>query len=236
MEETIISVKNLTKFYHNNMALNDVSLDLYKGKVIGLLGPNGCGKTTFIKIIANLLSNYNGEVLIDGKKPGVYSKNIISYLPDRNYINENWTANYAIEYFSDFYSDFNKAKALKLFRMLKIDTNKRFKELSKGNKDKFQLILVLSRDAQIYLFDEPIAGVDPAAREMIFDLILNNYNKGATVLISTHLIYDVEKILDYAIFLKDGEVIRYDTVKEITKDGKTLEEVFKEDFRWLANY
>lgn len=234
MSEVLVRINNLTKYYSSTRALNSVYLELYKGKVIGLLGPNGCGKTTFIKILANLLNNYTGDVLIDGQKPGIHTKNIISYLPDRNYINDNWTGHYAISFFKDFYSDFNREKAVDLFNLLDIDLNTKFKNLSKGNKDKFQLILVLSRDAKLYLFDEPIAGVDPAARELIFDLILNHYNKEATVIISTHLIYDVEKILDYAIFIKKGKIIRYSPVSEIVHDGKTLEEVFKEDFRWSA--
>lgn len=237
MNEPLVKVNGLVKFYNTTPALRGINLELYKGKIIGLLGPNGCGKTTFIKILSNLLCNYQGNVLIDGVNPGEYTKSIISYLPDRNYLSDNWTGEYAIKYFSDFYLDFDQEKARMLFRLLNLDLNTRFKFFSKGNKEKMQLILVLSRNAKLYLFDEPIAGVDPAARDLIFDLILKNYNQDATIIISTHLVYDVEKILDYAIFMKNGEIIRYDTVDNLTQSGSTtLEAIFKEDFKCYQNY
>ncbi len=237
MNEELVKVRGLIKFYNTIPALKGINLDLPKGKIIGLLGPNGCGKTTFLKILSNLLNNYQGEVLINGQKPGEYTKSIISYLPDRNYLSDNWTGKYAIQYFSDFYPDFDPQKAVHLFKLLKLDLNTRFKFFSKGNKEKMQLILVLSRNAKLYLFDEPIAGVDPAARDLIFDLILKNYNKDATVIISTHLVYDVEKILDYAIFMSYGEILRYDTIENlVSTNNKTLEELFKEDFKCFQSY
>ena len=171
----LIKINNLTKLYSNTVALSNVNLELPKGKIIGLLGPNGSGKTTLIKIITNLLSQYQGEVYIDGQKPGVYTKSIISYLPDVNYLDEKWNGNQAIDFFKDFYQDFDENKARSLLNKLEIPVNKRFKELSKGTKEKLQLILVLSRNAKLYIFDEPIAGVDPATRDLIFDLILENY-------------------------------------------------------------
>ena len=183
--------------------------------------------------MANLLTQYQGSILINGHKPGLESKKVISYLPDRNYLSESWNAYEAISFFKDFYDDFNDAKALDLLTKLQIDPAMKFKSMSKGTKEKLQLILVLSREAKVYLFDEPIAGVDPAARDLIFELILENYNKQATVIISTHLIYDVEKILDDVIFIKNGEIIRYGNVSNIVRSHqKSIEELFKEDFKW----
>lgn len=231
--EVMISVKSLYKSYGSTLALKNVNLDLYKGRIIGLLGPNGCGKTTFIKLLANLLTQYQGEILIDGHKPGLETKKIISYLPDRNYLSDSWTANQAIDFFKDFYDDFNEEQARELINKLRIDPMMKFKSMSKGTKEKLQLILVLSRKARIYLFDEPIAGVDPAARDLIFELILQNYNKEATVIISTHLIYDVERILDDVIFIRQGEIILYGNVKNIVEiHQKSVEEIFKEEFKW----
>jgi ABC-2 type transport system ATP-binding protein len=233
-EDVIVHIEGLSKSYGSKLALNNLSLDLYRGKIVGLLGPNGCGKTTLLKLLANLLTQYDGTILINGFKPGPETKSMISYLPDRNYLSETWTAEDAITFFKDFYNDFDEKRARFLITKLSIDLNAKFKTLSKGTKEKLQLILVLSRKAQLYLFDEPIAGVDPASRDLIFDLILENYNKDATVIISTHLIYDVEKILDYAIFIKNGQVLRYGDVKQIVaQTNKSLEELFKEDFKWF---
>jgi ABC-2 type transport system ATP-binding protein len=234
--DIMISVKGLSKYYGTTQALRNVNLDIYRGRIVGLLGPNGCGKTTLIKLLANLLTQYEGSILIDGKTPGVETKKIISYLPDRNYLSDSWNANQAITFFKDFYDDFDENKARELINQLGINPAMKFKSMSKGTKEKLQLILVLSRKALIYLFDEPIAGVDPAARELIFNLILQNYNKEATVIISTHLIYDVEQILDDVIFINRGEIVRYGNVKEITETTqKSIEDLFKEEFRWHAN-
>jgi ABC-2 type transport system ATP-binding protein len=230
--EGFIHLKNLSKSYGTFLALDNINLDIVKGKVVGLLGPNGCGKTTLIKLLANLLTNYEGEILIDGHVPGVQTKKIISYLPDRNYLSNSWNANNAINFFEDFYDDFDRERALMLIRKLNIPLDSKFKSLSKGTKEKLQLILVLSRRADLYLFDEPIAGVDPAARDYIFELILENYNDEATIIITTHLVHDVEKILDQAIFLNYGRVTRFGDVDKIVgNSGKTLEDIFKEDFR-----
>lgn len=232
LDTKFIQLKGLSKSYGPTLAINNISIDIMKGKIVGLLGPNGCGKTTLLKLIANLLSNYTGEILINGYKPGIETKQMISYLPDRNYLTDSWTAITAVEYFSDFYLDFDKEKAIRLIEKLNIPLERKFKAMSKGTKEKLQLILVLSRNAQLYLFDEPIAGVDPAARDAIFDLILENYNREATILITTHLVHDVERILDYAIFLNNGQITRFGEVKAlISNTGKTLEELFKEDFR-----
>ncbi len=228
----LIKINNLTKLYSNTVALSNVNLELPKGKIIGLLGPNGSGKTTLIKIITNLLSQYQGEVYIDGQKPGVYTKSIISYLPDVNYLDEKWNGNQAIDFFKDFYQDFDENKARSLLNKLEIPVNKRFKELSKGTKEKLQLILVLSRNAKLYIFDEPIAGVDPATRDLIFDLILENYNKEASIIISTHLIAEVERILDEIVFLKKGQVVLSGNAEEIRKENnKSIDELFREIFK-----
>ena len=228
----LIKINNLTKLYSNTVALSNVNLELPKGKIIGLLGPNGSGKTTLIKIITNLLSQYQGEVYIDGQKPGVYTKSIISYLPDVNYLDEKWNGNQAIDFFKDFYQDFDENKARSLLNKLEIPVNKRFKELSKGTKEKLQLILVLSRNAKLYIFDEPIAGVDPATRDLIFDLILEDYNKEASIIISTHLIAEVERILDEIVFLKNGQVVLSGNAEEIRKENnKSIDELFREIFK-----
>lgn len=228
MEKNIVVVRNLTKKYGGFPALKNISVNIPAGKIIGLLGPNGSGKTTFIKLLANLLMNYEGEILIDGNKPGSESKKIISYLPDCNYLSNKWNAEDAIQYFKDFYDDFNDKQARHLIYKLHINPKTKFKYLSKGTKEKLQLILVLSRKAKLYLFDEPIAGVDPAARDLIFQLILDNYNKEASIILSTHLIQDAENILDYALFLKEGYVLAFDEAEKIRSErGKTLNEYFK---------
>lgn len=231
--EFIINTRNLTKNFGNTTALNNVSVDIPKGKIIGLLGPNGSGKTTLIKIITGLLMKYEGTVLIDGNMPGPLSKSKVAYLPDCNFLEEAWTVNDAIVYFKDFFADFDESKALNLFAKLGIITSSKIKNLSKGNKEKVHLILILSRNADLYIFDEPIAGVDPAARDLIFQLILENYNKNGSVIMSTHLISDAEPILDYALFLKEGSLALFDTVENIKNtNNKTLDELFREMYRY----
>ena len=235
MNESIISVKSLTKKYGNFIALNNITLDFPKGKIIGLLGPNGSGKTTLIKVITSLLNKYNGEVLVDGKKIGIETKKIVSYLPDRNVLPSKMKINEIIDYFSDFINDFDSDKARKLLISLQIDLNRKFCELSKGMKEKVQLALVLSRNAKVYIFDEPIAGVDPAARDVIFELILNSKKEDATIIICTHLISEVETILDYAVFLKNGVVtLRNDVDKIRETSGKSLNEIFKEVYHYAS--
>mgnify|MGYP001354418593 CR=1 FL=1 len=229
---TIVRVENLTKKYGTTVALNNISFDLYQGRIVGLLGPNGCGKTTLIKLLVNLLNNYQGKITINNYAPGPQTKALISYLPDRNFLPDNWSSKMAIDFFSDFFKDFEKNKAYKLLDKLAIHPLMPFKEMSKGTKEKLQLILVLSRKALLYLFDEPIAGVDPAARDLIFELILENYYKEATVIISTHLVYDVERILDDVIFLNKGIISRFGDVNTIRENtNKSIELLFKEDFR-----
>lgn len=232
MADSLICCRNLTKAYGHRVALQGVDLELGRGRIVGLLGPNGSGKTTLIKIFCGLLQPTLGEVTIDGQAPGVYTKSIISYLPDRMYFADWMKAKDLTNFFADFYPDFDRAKAEDMCRSLKIEPEHRIKSMSKGTKEKLQLALVMSRKAQLYLLDEPIAGVDPAARDYIMNTILTNYNENGTVLISTHLIGDVERVLDEAIFLQMGHVVRHDSVDAIReKEGKSVDALFREIFR-----
>lgn len=232
MSEFILNCNNLSKTYDFENALNNVNLSIKSGKIIGLLGPNGSGKTTFIKLLNGLIKPTEGEIFIDGKKPGVETKKIVAYLPDKNYLDNSKTVNAILQLFSDFYIDFDITKAQNMLKDLQIDPTRRFKLLSKGMKEKVQLILVMCRNAKLYLLDEPIAGVDPVAREYILDTIIKNYNKNATVIISTHLIADVEKVLDEAIFISNGEILLYENVETIRNNyNKTVDEYFREVFK-----
>jgi len=230
----LVECRGLTKNFSGKKALDTVELQIGRGKVIGLLGPNGSGKTTLIKILNGLLEPTFGEVLIDGEHPGVYTKSIVSYLPDKTYF-ANWmTVKDIFDMFSDFYSDFNRIKAEQMCASMGIMLGDRIKTMSKGTKEKVQLILVMSRQAQLYLLDEPIAGVDPAARDYILSTIINNYNEQGTVVISTHLISDIERILDEVIFLRNGQMVRHESVDDIKeKEGKSIDDVFKDTFRMV---
>lgn len=200
----LIEIKNLFKEYNEILALNNVTLSIPKGKIVGLLGPNGSGKTTLIKLMNKLLVPSGGEIMIDGMNPGIETKEIVSYLPDKSYLNEWMRVDELMDFFEDFYKDFNKKKAYKMLESLKINPTDKLKTMSKGTKEKVQLILVMSREARVYLLDEPIGGVDPASRDYILNTIINNYSQDSTVIISTHLISDIEKVLDEVIFLKNG--------------------------------
>ena len=228
----ILESKNLSKTFKNTLALDDVSLKIAKGKIIGLLGPNGSGKTTFIKLCNDLLTPTKGNVLIDGMAPGVETKAIVSYLPERNYLNDWMKVEEIIMMFNDFYKDFDLARAYDMIEKLHLDPSSKLKTLSKGNKEKVQLILVMSRDAKLYLLDEPIGGVDPAARDYILDTIIKNYREDSTIIISTHLIADIEKILDDVIFLKEGKLVLKKSVDEIREEeGKSVDSLFREVFK-----
>lgn len=232
MEENLIVCSGLQKRFGNATALRKVDLTVGRGRIVGLLGPNGSGKTTLIKLLCGLLQPTAGEIRIDGQAPGPYTKSIVSYLPDRMYFADWMKASDLMDFFEDFYKDFRRAKAEAMCAALGLRMNQRIKTMSKGTKEKLQLILVMSREAQLYLLDEPIAGVDPAARDFILDTILGNYNENGTVVISTHLISDVEKVLDEVIFLKKGEVVRQDTVDHIREtEGKSVDALFREVFR-----
>ena len=228
----LLKITNVTKKYHHFKALNNVSMTLESGKIIGLLGPNGSGKTTLIKIINGLLKDYEGEVLVDGKNVGIDSRKIISYLPDENYFQDWMYIKDVLSIFSDLYEDFDKENCLTLMNRFKLDKGMKIKEMSKGMKEKFQLSLVMSRKAKLYILDEPIAGVDPADREVILDVILNNYEEDALVLISTHLISDLETIFDDVVFLKDGEIVLHQSTEDLRLERKqSIDEAFREVFR-----
>ena len=233
MGNVILKCTNLSKTYDFDNALNNVNLSIETGKIIGLLGPNGSGKTTFIKLLNGLLKPTEGEIFIDGKNPGVETKKIVAYLPDKNYLDNSKTVKAILQLFADFYDDFDLERAQNMLKDLGIDITSRFKLLSKGMTEKVQLILVMCRRAKLYLLDEPIAGVDPAARDYILNTVIKNYNREATVIISTHLIADVEKVLDEAIFISKGEILLYQDVKSIINEhNKTVDEYFREVFKY----
>lgn len=228
----ILECKSLTKKFSGLTALNNVDLTLERGRIIGLLGPNGSGKTTLIKIINGLLVPNSGEIFIGGQKPGPETKKIISYLPERTYLPDWMRVVDAIEFFKDFYSDFDEKRCYDMLGRLQLDPKRKLKSLSKGTKEKVQLILVMSREADLYCLDEPIGGVDPAARDYILNTIITNYNENATVLISTHLISDIEKVLDEFIFIKEGNITLHASVDDIrTQEGKSIDTLFREVFR-----
>lgn len=229
----ILRVTELRKSYGKQEALRGVSFSLESGKIVGLLGPNGSGKTTIIKLINGLLTPDSGEVLINGNPPGPESKREVAYLPDNIYLNSWMTVKQIVNYFRDFYEDFRPELAYEMLGRLGISPTQRLKTLSKGNKEKVCLILTMSRAAKLYVLDEPIAGVDPAARDYVISTILNNYNPEATVLISTHLIADIEQVLDEVLFLRDGNIVLQQTVDEIREQhGKSVDELFREVFKW----
>ena len=229
----ILECSGLSKQYTSGCyALNNLNLSLERGQIIGLLGPNGSGKTTFIKLINDLLTPTSGQILIDGKLPGVETKAMVSYLPERTHLDQTMKINDLIKYFADFYEDFRTERAFTMLKDLNIDQNARLKNLSKGTKEKVQLILVMSRDAKLYILDEPIGGVDPAARDYILHTILNNYNEEATILLSTHPIHDIESILDQVIFIRQGQLVLNASVDEIRMEqGKSVDSLFREVFK-----
>ena len=229
---SLVECKHVTKKYGAKVALDDVNLTIEKGKIIGLLGPNGSGKTTLIKLLNDLLVPNSGEILIQGNHPGVETKKIISYLPERTYLNFNMKIKEVIQYFKDFYKDFREEVAYDLLKKLDINPNDQLKTLSKGMKEKVQLILVMSRKAELYILDEPIGGVDPAARDYILDTILKNFNEGASIIISTHLISDIEKILDEVIFIKKGKIVLHESSDQLRDEsGKSIDGYFREEFK-----
>lgn len=230
--DNIVSCRNLSKNYGTFSALKHVNLDLPRGCITGLLGPNGSGKTTFIKLLTGLLQPSEGQVLIEGFAPGVETKSVVSYLPERAYLNDGMTVMQQVRFFADFYSDFDCNRAEKMLSDLHVDPNARFKLLSKGTREKVQLALVMSRHAHLYVLDEPIGGVDPAARDYILNTIISNYEPSASVLISTHLIADVEPVLDHIIFLQNGMVRLSESADELrNKSGKSVDMVFREVYR-----
>ena len=228
----LLEFSNITKKYGSKVALDNVSFNLEPGKIIGLLGPNGSGKSTILKLVNGLLQPTDGEIKIMGNSPGIMSKSIISYLPERTYLNEWMKISDLINFFADFYIDFDINKANDMVIALKLDPNHKLKTLSKGNKEKVQLILVMSRKAKLYLLDEPIGGVDPATRDFILDTIISNYLSDATLIISTHLISDIERIFDEVILINQGTIYKHDSVDNIRQQtGKSVDQLFREVFK-----
>ena len=232
MGEVLIQCQDVWKYYGRKEALRGLDFQLSGGRIVGLLGPNGSGKTTLMKVLNGLLRPEKGVVLIDGEEPGIYTKSVVSYLPDKTYFADWMKVSDLFDLFQDFYEDFDREKAEQMCETLQIQTNQKMKILSKGTREKVQLILVMSRSAKLYLLDEPIAGVDPAARDYILSTILNNYDENATILISTHLISDIENILDEVLFLKDGQLKLQSSVDEIRlTEGTSVDALFREVFK-----
>lgn len=231
--QPILECQGLSKQYRNNFyALSNLNLTLDRGQIIGLLGPNGSGKSTLIKLINDVLVPTEGRVMINGEVPGVESKKIVSYLPERTYLEPGMKVKDIIAYFADFYENFVPDRAFRMLEDLKIDAESKLRTLSKGAKEKVQIVLVMSRDAELYILDEPIGGVDPAARDYILNTILTNYNENATILLSTHLISDIENILDRVLFIKNGQLVLNATVDDIRMNqNKSVDALFREVFR-----
>lgn len=228
----LVEIKKLNKSFGNKQILKDVNLVIPQGKIIGLLGKNGTGKTTLIKLMNDLLTPTDGEILIKGNPVGVESKKIISYLPERTYLDKSMTVDKVIQYFKDFYDNFDSQKAYDLLKKLDLDTTQKLSHMSKGMQEKVQLVLVMSRKADLYILDEPLGGVDPATRDYILDTILTNFNEGSSVIISTHLITDIERILDEVIFIDKGKIVLTsdtDTLRE--KEGISIDEIFRRMFK-----
>ena len=228
----LLECKNLSKSFDNKKILKDINLIIPRGKIVGLLGKNGQGKTTLIKLINDLLTPTSGEILIEGKHPGVESKKIISYLPERTYLDKEMKVKDTLNYFNEFYDNFDINKAKKLLKDLDLDINSKISKMSKGMQEKLQLILVMSREADLYILDEPLGGVDPATRDYILDTILSNFKEGSSVIISTHLISDIERILDEVIFIDKGKIILTASADELRKKEKSsIDEIFRRTFK-----
>ena len=223
---------NVNKSFGNKSVLRDINLTIPRGKIVGLLGKNGTGKSTLIKLINDLLIPTSGKILVNGKEVGIDSKEIISYLPERTYLDKSMTVDKVIEYFEDFYENFDSEKARKLLKDLDLDTTQKLSKMSKGMQEKVQLVLVMSRKADLYILDEPLGGVDPATRDYILDTILSNFNEGASVIISTHLIADIERILDEVIFIDKGKIILQSDSDELRKkENSSIDEIFRRMFK-----
>ena len=228
----LVKCNNLCKEFDNKQILNNINLIIPKGKIVGLLGKNGSGKTTLIKLINDLLTPTSGEVLVNGEKPSIKSKKVISYLPERTYLDKSMKISQIITFFDEFYDNFDKEKAIKLLKDLDLDINSKVSKMSKGMQEKLQLILVMSREAELYILDEPLGGVDPATRDYILDTILSNFSEGASVIISTHLISDIERILDEVIFINKGKIVLTSSADELRKkENASIDEIFRRCFK-----
>jgi ABC-2 type transport system ATP-binding protein len=228
-QQYAVKVRHLNKSYvKNKPILTDVSFDIPAGKIVGLLGPNGCGKTTLIKILAGVIHDYDGKILVNGHEPGPETKATTAFLPDTTYLSERFRTIDAIDYFNDFFSDFDRNKALEFTDRFNLDRKQKIKTMSKGMQEKVQLLLIMSRQAELYLLDEPLGGVDPAARENILDVIMNNYAEKSTLLLSTHMVNDLQSSFNYVLMLGHGKVLVNTSIDNLTRNGKSLEDVFKE--------
>ena len=227
----LVEIKELGKCYGKKKVMNNLSLSLESGRIVGILGPNGSGKSTLIKMMAGVLKPTSGQITINGYPVGVNTKKIVSYLPERTYLNPSMKVKEAVDYFADFYEDFSKQKALDMLEKFGINEQDKIKSLSKGTREKVQIVLVMSREAEVYLLDEPMGGVDPAARDYILKTILTNYNENASVIITTHLISDVEKVLDDVVFIKNGEIVFHKDVDVIREEkNMSIDSLFREVF------
>ncbi len=232
MSSALVTIENLSKSYGRGPVLQSLNLTVNSGRIVGVMGPNGCGKTTLFKILTGLISDYQGAVAIDGQAPGVYTKSIVSYLPEKTYLSDWMRAKDALDMFHDFYADFDRQKAAEMLRQFHLDEKMKLKSMSKGMQEKLQLILVMSRAAKLYILDEPLSGIDPAARDSILDIILKNYSENATVMLSTHLVYDVERIFDDVIILNYGQLLVADSADNIRDaSGMSLDAYFREAFK-----
>lgn len=229
-EKALLEIKNLRKSYGSHEVLKGITFDIPKGQIVGLLGPNGCGKSSMIKSIVGLINDYQGEILINGQAPGVESKKVVAYLPERNYLPPSMTPKSAINYVADFYKNFDKEKALAMAQTFELNMKQKLKTMSKGQQEKLHLILVMCRKADLYVLDEPLGGVDVVARDFILETILRNHAENSTILLSTHLIYDIERILDRVIMVKGGTLAVNTKVENIRQNGNTVENLFREVF------
>ena len=228
----LLEIKKLNKSFDNKKILTDINLSISSGKIVGLLGKNGAGKSTLIKLLNDLLTPSSGEILVNGKEIGVESKKVISYLPEKSYLNKQLKVSEVIELFKDFYQDFDEEKAIRLLKDLDLDINQSLTKMSKGMQEKVGLVLVMSRKADLYILDEPLGGVDPATRDYILDTILSNFNENASVIISTHLISDIERILDEVVFIDKGKIVlQSDADKLRNKEKSSIDEIFRRMFK-----
>jgi len=230
----IIQLKQLSKSYGPNLVLDNIDLNLPKGAIVGLMGPNGCGKTTLMKIISGMINDYSGEVTVNNWPIGPHSKAVVAYLPDKTYLPQWMSAKNAIDYMADFFENFDKPKALEMLEQFQLSPGMRVKTMSKGMQEKLLLLLTMSRSAMLYVLDEPLGGVDPSARQFIMDTILNNRPSESSILLSTHMVYDMERVFDYALMVGRRKVLMYDSVEKIKAEGKTLNELFQEVFPYAG--
>ena len=230
----IITLKQLTKAYGSKVVLENIDLSIPKGSIVGLMGPNGCGKTSLMKVITGMINDYSGIVRIDGQPVGAYSKSVTAYLPDRSYLPQWMNARQCILYMADFYRDFDKIKAFEMLEAFQLEQSQRVKTMSKGMQEKLLLLLTMCRNAKLYVLDEPLGGVDPSARQFIMDTILHNRPEGSSILLSTHMIYDMERVFNYALMIGKKKVLLFDSVANLEARGQTLNELFQEVFPYVG--